>query len=42
MQSSNSCDVILDPETMKFFEVDKLGAGFYMSRNGFSSVKNIN
>ena len=39
MQSSVSCDIILDPKRIKFFEVGISGPGFYLSKKVFSFVK---
>ena len=42
LESSVSCDVILNPKVIRFLPVDKLGAGFRLSKQRFSSVKKAN
>ena len=42
MQSSVSCNVILDSKEMKFLEGSELGAGFRLRKNGFPLSKNAN
>ena len=42
MQSSVSCDVIVNPKVVKFLHVSKLGSWLLFEKKSFSSVKKGN